>query len=238
MNQSRSLTIQKRSQRGMTLLEVLISVGILALMSSLVYGAFDGMSKSRDGISKMSDRYSQGRTALARMTRELQSAFLSMHQPLVSTLNVRTTAFVGRRGSPTDRLDFTSFAHRRLGRDAHESDQAEIGYFTARNPETGTLELLRREAKYIDLEPTKGGIVNVLAEDIESLEFRYLDPLLGQWVETWDSTQPAGQPMRLPMQVRVALVLRGGVGGAPILFQTKVAISAPTPLTFGIPRGG
>ncbi|AUX38468.1 MULTISPECIES: type II secretion system protein GspJ [Sorangium] len=224
---------RRRRSGGVTLLEVLVSVAILAIIGTLIYGAFDGMSRSRAGISRISDRYHQGRAAIARISRELQAAFLSRHQPADKNIVVRLTAFTGEDSSPADRVDFTAFAHRRLLRNAHESDQCEIGYFGSRDPERDKLDLVRREAKFIDLEPTRGGVVNVLAEDIESFNVRYLDPLTGEWVDSWNSTQPAAQFERLPSQVWVTLVLNGGPGGAPIKFETKVPIAMQVPIAFG-----
>ncbi|WP_437317077.1 type II secretion system protein GspJ [Sorangium sp. So ce385] len=224
---------RRRRAGGVTLLEVIVSVAILAIIGTLIYGAFDGMSRSRAGISRISDRYHQGRGAIARVSRELQAAFLSRHQPADKNIAVRLTAFTGEDSSPADRVDFTAFAHRRLLRNAHESDQCEIGYFGSRDPERDKLDLVRREAKFIDLEPTRGGVVNVLAEDIESFNVRYLDPITGEWVDSWDSTQPAAQFERLPSQVWVTLVLNGGPGGEPIKFETKVPIAMQVPIAFG-----
>ncbi|WP_437967647.1 type II secretion system protein GspJ [Sorangium sp. So ce260] len=231
----RASSLRRRRGRsgGVTLLEVLVSVSILALIGTLIYGAFDGMSRSRAGISRISDRYHQGRGAIARISRELQAAFLSRHQPADKNIAVRLTAFAGEDSSPADRVDFTAFAHRRLLRNAHESDQCEIGYFGSRDPERDKLDLVRREAKVIDLEPTRGGVVNVLAEDIESFDVQYLDPVTGEWVDSWDSTQPAAQFERLPSQVWVTLVLNGGPGGQPIKFETKVPIAMQVPIAFG-----
>ncbi|WP_437724526.1 type II secretion system protein GspJ [Sorangium sp. So ce861] len=228
-----SLRRRRRRSGGVTLLEVIVSVAILAIIGTLIYGAFDGMSRSRTGISRISDRYHQGRGAIARISRELQAAFLSRHQPADKNIAVRLTAFTGEDSSPADRVDFTAFAHRRLLRNAHESDQCEIGYFGSRDPERDKLDLVRREAKFIDLEPTRGGVVNVLAEDIESFDVRYLDPVTGEWVDSWDSTQPAAQFERLPSQVWVTLVLNGGPGGEPIKFETKVPIALQVPIAFG-----
>src|SRR3954470_14009116 len=106
--------------RVLTLLEVLVSVAILALIASLIYGAFEGMSRARTGLSRIDERYHQGRSALSRMTRELQSAFISMHQPQLLTQAVRTTAFIGKSQGSNDRVDFNSFSHRVLGRNVHE----------------------------------------------------------------------------------------------------------------------
>lgn len=219
-------------QRGLTLLEVLVSVGILAVVASLVYGALDGMSKSKTVIGAMDERYQQGRGTISRLSRELESAFLSLHDPLVASQATRITAFVGRRESPIDRLDFTSFSHRRVGRDAHESDQNELGYFGSRDPDDGGLDLARREDKHIDLEPDRGGVVNVVAEDVKSLSLAYLDPLTGEWVEDWDSTQAAGQFLRLPLQVHIVLVLEGGPSKEPITLATKVPVAMQSPIAF------
>jgi len=219
--------------RGMTLLEVLVAVAVLSLVATLIYGAFDGMSRTRTSISAIDDRYHQGRQAIARMSRELQSAFLSLHQPINLANAVRTTAFVGKNQGSSDRVDFTSFSHRRLLRNSHESDQNELSFFVARNPnDSSRYDLVRREQKDSDLAPTRGGVVNVLAEDVESFELKYLEPMTGEWVETWDSTQAAGQLNRLPLQVKIRLVLKGGPAGGSIVFETKVPIAMQQALQF------
>jgi general secretion pathway protein J len=227
---------RRARSRGLTLLEVLVSVAIIALIATLIYGAFDGMSRARAGLSRMDERYHQGRTALSRMTRELQAAFISLHQPQSVNQAVRNTAFLGKNEGSSDRVDFNSFSHRVLGRNVHESDQNELSYFMARDPDHGDrYDLVRREAKDLDLDPGRGGVINVLAEDVESFDLMYFDPLISDWVETWDSTQASGQPNRLPMQVKIRLVLKGGPNGAPIVMQTKVSIPMQTGLMFAIP---
>lgn len=219
--------------RGLTLIEVLVSIAILALIGTLIYGAFDGMSRSRRGISRINERYHQGRGALSRIARELQSAYLSRHAPLDKNAAVWLTGFVGS----AERVDFNAFAHRRLGANAHESDQAEIGYFVVRDPEqSGKYDLVRREAKQLDTLPAKGGVVNVLAEDVERFHLQYFEPITGEWVDSWDSAQPAGQLDRLPLQVWVTLVMKGGPGDAPVKFETKVPIAMQIPLSFAAQR--
>lgn len=227
-----------KGTRGLTLLEVMVALGILAMVSVLIYGAFDGMTRGKKGLIRVGDRYHEGRNAMARLSREISGAFLSLHQPLVPQLSVRQTIFSGTNGSPADRLDFTSFSHRRVTKDAHESDQNEISYFGSPDPEvSGKIDLARREAVIIDLEPERGGRVNVLAEDIDLFDLRYLDPMSGLWVETWDTTQAiTGQPNRLPLQVKVTLVLKGGAGGKTVPFVTKIPVAMQSPLSFAAPR--
>ena len=230
---------RRAAQRGLTLLEILVAVGILAMVSTLIYGAFDGMQRSRTGIARIDERFHQGRQALVRMSRELQSAFLSLHQPQLYASAVRTTVFLGTDGGQSDRVDFTSFSHQRLMRNMHESDQNELSYFIARDPERNDkYDLVRREQKEIDLDPTKGGVVSVLCEDVTAFDVQYLEPLNDTWLDSWDSSQQASQYTfnRLPLQVRIQLTLKGGEGDRLIRLSTKVALGMQSPLTFAIPK--
>jgi general secretion pathway protein J len=221
----------------MTLLEVLVSLGILAMISLLIYGAFDSLSRGRKGEALRTDRARQGRDAVERIARELQSSFLSMHVPANQALVTRTTAFIATSSTPFDRIDYTSFAHRRVAREAKESDQAEIGYFVVKDPEVeDKMDLVRREQSPPDLDPKRGGVVNVLAENVELFDLRFLDPLTGAWLESWDTTQLTGQMNRLPLEVKITLALKGVKNSPPYRYTTKVMLPSQQPLTFGIPR--
>jgi general secretion pathway protein J len=225
--------------RGFTLLEVMIAIGILASISLIIYGAFAGMKQTRDGLQRVSDRYREGRIAMSRISQELQSAYLSQHLPINAQLAVVQTAFIGTRGTPADRVDFNSFAYRRLDRDSHESDQAEISYFGATDPKReGVTDLVRRVSPKLDLDPQKGGRVDVLATDIDLFDLEYLDALTGQWTETWDTRQATGQLGRVPLQIRILLVLNGGKrssagrGRETVRLISKVSLPIQKPLTF------
>jgi general secretion pathway protein J len=221
----------------MTLLEVLVSLGVLTMISLLIYGAFDSLSRGRKGEAIRVDRARQGRDAMDRITHELQGAFLSMHNPQNISLVTRQTAFIATSTSTFDRIDFATFAHRRVEREAKESDQAEVGYFVVKDPDHDEkMDLVRREQAPPDYEPKKGGVVNVLAEDVELFDIRFLDPLSSQWVESWDSTQLTGQLNRLPLEVKVTLVLKPVKNSPPFRFVTKFMLSMQQPLSFGIPR--
>jgi general secretion pathway protein J len=221
----------------MTLLEVLVSLGVLAMISLLIYGAFDSLSRGRKGEALRVDRARQGRDAIDRITHEMQGAFLSLHNPTSTSLITRQTAFIATNSSTFDRVDFASFAHRRVEKEAKESDQAEIGYFVVKDPDhEDKMDLVRREQAPPDFEPKKGGVVNVLAEDVELFDVRYLDPLSGQWVESWDTTQLTGQLNRLPLEVKVTLVLKPVKNSPPFRYVTKFILPMQQPLSFGIPR--
>jgi general secretion pathway protein J len=233
--------VRSAGARGFTLIELLIAIAVLAMISMLLYGAFDGLERTREGVTRLSDRYHQGRAALQRVAYELSGAYISAHAPPDQNLVAVRTAFIGVRDSPADRVDFNCFCNRRLDRDAKESDQAEISYFGSPNPDgSGQTDLARRVSPRLDLEPEHGGRVDVLATDLDLFELNYLDAATGDWTEKWDSTQALGQQNKLPLQIRVLLILNGGArtsaerGRHPLRFITKVALALRDPLTFAV----
>lgn len=226
-------------RRGFTLLELLVAIAILAMISTVIYGAFAAMRKSKEGLERVQDRYREGRTAMARIARDLSSAYLSMHQPIDARQAVQKTMFVGKRGTPTDRIDFNCFCNLRRDRDAHESDQAEISYFGSEDPDQpGKLDLARRSSARLDLDPRHGGRIEVLASDIDLFELEYLDPQTSNYVENWDSSQTTGQPNRLPLMVKVTLILNSGKrsasdsGRGRIRLVSVIALPIQNPLNF------
>ena len=186
------------------MVELIIAIAVLSMVSLIIFGAFSGMKTTKEGLERVNDRYREGRLAMARISRELQSAYISLHVPIDLSIQVEQTAFLGTRGSPADRLDFDSFSNRRLDRDSHESDEAEISYFGSPDPErSGVVDLARRVSTRLDMEPDRGGKVEVMATDIDLFDLEYLDPMTGMWVEEWDTLEAAtGEPARLPAQVR------------------------------------
>jgi general secretion pathway protein J len=231
--------MKARHPRGFTLFELLIAITILAMISMLLYSAFAGMKSTREGLNRIGDRYREGRLAMNRITRDLSSAYLSSHAPFDQSLIVLKTSFIGHGETPADRVDFNTFSHTRLDRDAHESDQAEVSYFGVTDPEDpDVIDLVRRVSSHPDVDPEKGGRIEVIATNIDLFELEYLDPLSNQWVETWDTTQAIGQPNRLPSQVRVILVLKEGErasssgGRSALRLSTKITLPIQQPLAF------
>jgi len=228
-------------ERGMTLIEVLIAMSILAFIAVAMYSSFDGMRRSRAGIERITDRYREGRLAMARMAREIESAYLSEHKPIDPSFWVKKTIFQGKPGSPGARLDFNSFSNRVLRRNARESDQVELSYFAGEDPDRrGVYDLLRRQSTVLDDKPDKGGRIDVMASDIDLFDLEYLDPLSGLWRDEWDSVSVVGERGRLPRQVKITLVMNNGERAAgsarkqKIRLVSKVSIFVRDPLTFGV----
>lgn len=220
------------TKRGFTLLEVLLAVSVLALVGTMIYGGFSQTALNKARVEGDVDQSRIVHMALGRMARELSMAFVSTHSNPSLDLRVVDTAFIGTDRGKDDRIDFTSFSHRRLYRNARESDQNEISYFVTEHPDDpGTQVLARREQNRIDDTPQRGGKSQILVENVEELNIEYLDPLLSEWVQTWDTEDVLAQPNRLPTQVRIRLVVKHPRRrGETEAFGTRVTI----PLTYAL----
>ncbi|MBW2162406.1 MAG: prepilin-type N-terminal cleavage/methylation domain-containing protein [Deltaproteobacteria bacterium] len=219
-------------RRGFTLLEIILAVSVLALVGTMIYGGFSQTALNKARIEEDVEQSRVVHMALERMVRELSMAFVSTHVNPSPDLRVVETAFIGKDNGRDDRIDFTSFSHRRLYRDARESDQNEISYFVTEHPDDPDVQVLaRREQNRIDDDPRRGGKSQILVENVEEFNLEYFDPLLSDWVQTWDTEDVLAQPNRLPTQVRILLAVtdprrRGKVQ----TFGTRVMI----PLTYAL----
>jgi general secretion pathway protein J len=203
-------------QRGMTLIEIMAAMAILAIVASLLYSAFVQTAHNKQRIETELDRYHEIHTGIERIAQELSMAYISAQRNPNEALRVVMTGLVAKDSGSNSRVDFTSFSHRRLYRNAHESDQNELSYFVTDDPKhTGQRVLARREQRRIDDDFRKGGQSQILIENIRSFELSFLDPIAWTWAPTWDTTQPAMQPNRLPSQVKILVTVPNVTGRGP-----------------------
>jgi general secretion pathway protein J len=191
----------------MTLVEVMISIAILAMISTMVWQAFSQTNRTKRVIEEVQDRYHAGRIAMTKIATDLENAFLTKNLPADrGRIDLPMSLFIGEDRPPFDRLDFQAFCHRRLYRNADESDEAEVSYFVASDPhESRKDNLVRREAPRIDEEPLEGGDHLVLIEDVTEFDITYFDRPTVEWGEFWNTTELQGQPDRLPEMVRIVI---------------------------------
>ncbi len=199
---------RRRSREGITLVEAMVSIAILAIISTLIWQAFSQTSRNKRMVEGESDRYHVIRMAMERMTREISMAFVSDHLNPDMSLQAVKTCFVGTDRGNGDRLDFTSFSHQRLFRDAHESDQNELSYFLTRDPEDRELKVLaRREQNRIDDHPREGGRVQIMVDDVLDFQLEFYDDRSNQWRREWDAEITGADRNRLPYQVKIILTV-------------------------------
>jgi general secretion pathway protein J len=203
--------------RGITLIEVMVAMAIIAIVATLIYTGFSQTAQNKKRVEGELDRYHEIRMGLERMARELSMAFVSaQYNPINPALQMAKTGFVGKDSGKGSRIDFTSFSHQRLYRDAHESDQNEISYYLGDDPRHSRYSVLvRREQRRIDDDPQQGGEGQILIENVTKFELGYLESMTFQWLTTWDTMQAGMQPNRLPQQVRIKISVPNIRGKGP-----------------------
>lgn len=166
-----------RTSQGFTLMELLVAVGLLAMMGLILGTSISAVMGSIRDNREMQDRYHAARVALGRMQREVAMAYLSKHQGEDRTTK---TVFLGK----SDRLTFTYMGHRSIQRSAAESDQGVLEYYLERQAD-GLPALIRREKVIIDDVPEKEGRRQVLAEGVRKLRFEYWNMDKESWESDW-----------------------------------------------------
>jgi general secretion pathway protein J len=218
-----------RNQRGLTLVEVMVAVGITSLMGAMVAMAFSSAFTAKEVVEGEAERYRMLRTAFTRMAREVGSAYVSdrYDSSRYRDQNDRPTNFVGQN----DRLLFTSFANQRLYADSKESDQMVVEYKVQASTEPkarGRQDLVRRMNPLVQDRMDRGGTEDVLLEDVKRLEIDYWDSERKDWVREWD-TRRVERKSILPTRVRIT-VHALDENGAEARYSTQVRIMLNTEL--------
>ncbi len=204
--------------RGMTLIEVLISMAVMAGLFVVVYATFDRSRRTYKEVSEIQDRWHVVRSGLHRMTQDLSMAYVSTNENLNAV--VRRTYFRLTDGDHGPELRFSTFAHRRLYQDANESDQCVVQYFIAPDPDDGSKSsLFRRETRRLaNLEPWEiPGAAYVLIDNVIDIRYEFFDKPEDRWREEWDTTTVDGQSNRLPHRVRIYLTIEDEHGKKRVL---------------------
>lgn len=220
---------ERRSRRGLTLMEVSLAVAILAMIGALTWGSIARAFDAYETVKGIDETYHNARVALNRMAKELSMAYLTAPGRHKGKERRVLQVFKYEDSSPLPILHFSTFAHQVYLKDAKESDQAEISYFGDNDPvEKDVVNLMRRESPRIDADWDEGGRAFVLAEDVRELELRFWDPKKDDWTDEWDTEKPefAG---RLPTFVEITMVV-GDEEGKDLQFVTKTRINLTTQL--------
>lgn len=205
-----------KRRSGMTLIEVMMAMAIFAMIASLLYSSFVQTSRNKERIEAQLEREHEIRNGIERIAQELSTAYISVQRNINETLRTMMTGMVAKEEGSNTKVSFSSFSHRRLYRNAHESDQNELGYFVTQDPERNSQDVLaRREQRRVDDDLEKGGQTQILITNVLGFELQFFDPLTGEWSPTWDTTQSMSQPNRLPMQAKIKVTVPNLNGKGP-----------------------
>lgn len=218
------------SSRGFSLIEIMVSSAILAMVMVLTWGTFRGTFRTKAAVESQAGRYRTVRLALERLARELSMAYVSQNED--SGQQDRRTFFAGKHRSDVDEIKFSYFGHQRLYADANESDTAQVYYYGARDREDSRkTNLIRKETRRLQyLKPeTAPGSADIACDDVVRLQLSYWDARDKLWREEWNTLSADGQPDRLPSRVKIVLTVRDE-RGQEVPFQTEVRVTMQEPL--------
>ena len=193
-------------EQGFTLLEVLVALGISAIIMTALYSAFVLSRKAVDAVDDSLLRLQESRALLDTIKREMESALYDPSKiangKAYTSFKLEDRDFYGKQAS---RVSFTSFSPLTAG-------LAKIDYFV--EEDDGKLVLKKRIGSAFTKtgEPKSTEIM----EDIGSftVEARYGE----KWVKTWDSAQSS-----MPEEIRVSVKVSTKNGETPFFVVYDVA---------------
>jgi prepilin-type N-terminal cleavage/methylation domain-containing protein len=210
---SRKRSRRAAGQAGMTLIEVLIAMAIVAFMMAMTWVTATSSGTAKKRFEHMQERNHEIRVAMATMARDISSAYLSGNER--PSQDIPRTLFVAKSRSPVGELRFSSLGHRVLWAEANESEQTLIAYSAELDREDPSkTNLIRRESRRLSYEnwENEPAEVDILLRDIERVEFEYWNWRDNEWQEQWDTTKGDGEKGRLPERVRITLTVKNPRG--------------------------
>lgn len=221
----------KPHQRGFTLLEVMISVALLATISISIAQSMSSSFEVKRKVTEINERYHEGRQVMRRITREIRMAFLRAQPP--EEAQEEDPAVITRFLGEEDELYFASNAHIRLRAEGRESDQSEVAYFLRRpsydTPYRGST-LFRRESRRVDNRPDRGGSVWPVVDGVKTLKIEYWDDAKEIGDDAWQRSWDSDDNQLLPARVRITLELERVDGRKTIRFMGQAAPKIRRPI--------
>jgi prepilin-type N-terminal cleavage/methylation domain-containing protein len=206
--------------RGFTLLEILVSIVILAVILGALYGAYTSNVEAIQMARQHGQVNQIARIVLDRLSKELESAF-------IPTENVQEDIKLGISGENQrkdqkilGKINFTTLSSLFLSETGRKTDLCEVGYDVEEDPENGAYILYRREDDSLDADMETGGDRYEMARHIDGLEITFYDSKGEAW-DRWDSISEKSHTNTLPSLVVVKLTLLDQLG-RPHTFFTSV----------------
>jgi len=231
------MTRARRPEAGMTLMEIMIAIAIMAFMMALVWSTTTHTTNTKRDYESMEERMHEIRNGLARVVDDLQEAYISKNQD-IAAFEPRT-AFIGKDGGDVDELRFSSLAHQQLYADADESDETMISYsgqphhkLDDSDPESSSsIDWIRRETRRLADPGTSykdtPAAVDVVIPDVKHVDFEYWDWKDNEWKADWDTSKADAQKDRLPTRVRITVTYDDDGYEQKISTQAQLLLQEP-----------
>jgi hypothetical protein len=192
-------------------MEVLMAIFIGAIALTIVNMSFFQVHRSVEAVSSQRRAYQMVRIVMDRMVKDLTCSYVPYigdpasggEQLQLNEDEVSMYRFVGlyekKESADTDSIHFTTVTD--LGLPGGLGVVREVGYSLKEMEDVkDRYVLVRTEDQLPHLGVTKAGVEMEMAEDVVSLDIKYVDAALNE-SDTWD----LAQKFKLPRQVRVTV---------------------------------
>lgn len=223
------MTGRRDSSAGMSLVELMVAVAVLAAVTAVVYGTFARTVSARDHALARVSVYAEARSAFSWLERDIRGSFPTGDY---GTALPRFWADTSAKPSPIDDeevvvLDLTVLVARGttplegLGPlpGSDRSDQARVSYRLAAGD--STIELVRYEVRPPGPIDDETALRTVVAAGLASLEMRFFDGK--RWQEQWTG-QAAKRRAPRAAEIRLSFVDKNG--GEPLALSSATSIPA------------
>jgi len=215
-----------KTDKGFTLLEVLLAFFIFSILFITIYTTYSGSFKTINMTENRMELYRKAAIVMERISEDLQGGYISLLPPNSFGQPTAYTRFLGEdndmNGMDADTLSFFSLTQP-LFSDAVDTGSGQvISYSVIQGSGEDELILLRSEhPEFKDETEARQGLI--LSDGLQAINFTYFDND-GNVHESWDSDSEEFNG-RLPRMVSISLeFLNQGNPDAPFKVMTSVAL--------------
>jgi prepilin-type N-terminal cleavage/methylation domain-containing protein len=200
-------------EAGFTLLEMVISVTLVAMMAVGLWGVFRISVLSWSRGTDFIDANQRNRTVLDLVEKQMASTY-----GIIAPVDLQAGGriypiFAGAETS----VQFISLNSLRF----QENPGLTMVSYDVMRDRVGNFSLVEREARYLGLDPAREGIFDrkdeeatALFSNLLSFKFEYFDPGTvdqpARWVTNWDASETG----RLPAAISMTMIARDRKGGS------------------------
>lgn len=190
----------KKNQKGFSLLEVMVAVGILAVMGLAITSVLNRALTSKQVVESRDDLRHAVRITFQKLNDDLMQAFMA-GSAFKGKEKLFTTGLKGGEGE----LEFSTLSHFHYQKDAHDTDQVNVSYQLVSSRD-GFSSLVRKETPRLGIKIDDSTPHVTLLTGVKEWTLQYYDPVKAEWVSDWD-TESTDNNNRLPRAVSIRLVL-------------------------------
>ncbi|HDR15465.1 MAG TPA: type II secretion system protein [Desulfobacteraceae bacterium] len=214
------------NEKGFTLIEILVSASLFAVLLSLLFGSYRASLGIMEKVGADTEIYDMARVAIDRISEDLESSFLPAVDGGKTGSGRVFGAFEGRDRTlgeyGGDFLRFLSRARVVLDGSGGLPVESEIIYDPREQDDGETLALFRVDTPFGTEVPDEGSGGYILCEKLTGVNFTYHRG--DEELDGWDSTD-VRMSGRMPHRVTVKLFFKDPAAPeTPFIFTTDVVI--------------